>query len=218
MARFLNRSDAGRQLAERLLHYAGRQDVIALALPRGGVPVAFEVAKALHVPLDVFMVRKLTIPGYKKLAMGAVASGGTRVLNDSLVHSPRVPPGAVQQVTARESRELERREQIYRGDRPRPDLRAKTILLIDDGLVSGVTMRTAVKALRTHGPNRIVVGVPTAAAEVTGELEWVADEAVWLQTPPMSAGIASSYQEFPQVTDDDVRDLLARAAEPMSEQ
>src|SRR5256885_1933652 len=177
--RFLNRSDAGRQLAAELLpRYGGRSDVLVLGLPRGGVPVGFEVARALDAPLDVFVVRKLGLPGHDELAMGAIASGGVRILDQDLIRVARVSEAELDRVTAVEQAELERREHRYRGDEPFPDVRGKTVILVDDGLATGSTMRAAVAALRMEGPSRIVVAVPVAAPDTCAAFRDVADDIV----------------------------------------
>src|SRR5262245_55861426 len=172
---FRDRAEAGRSLAERLVAYAGRPDVLVLALPRGGVPVGFEVARVLGAPLDVFVVRKLGVPGHEELAMGAVASGGAWVLNDDVIRALNPPFRVIQAVAARELQERGRRERAYRGDRPPPDVRGRTVILVDDGIATGSTMRAAVAALRRLGPGRIVVAAPVAAPSTCAEL---ADEAV----------------------------------------
>jgi putative phosphoribosyl transferase len=208
---FRDRADAGRQLAERLGAYANRDDVIVLALPRGGVPVAYEVAKRLHVPLDVFIVRKLGVPGYEELALGAIASGGVRVLNQDVV---RVLPDAemiVEAVTANELVEMERRERAYRDARPPPDVRGRVVILTDDGLATGATMHAAVQALREQGPAKIVVAVPVCAPETCRELQKIADETVWLFAPEWFHGVGQFYDDFSQTSDDEVRRLLADA-------
>jgi len=176
ITRFRNRTEAGRKLAERLADYAGRPDVLVLALPRGGVPVAFEIARKLDAPLDVFVVRKLGVPGYEELAMGAIASGGVRVLNDELVQALDIPDRVIEAVTARELRELKWREQTYRGEQPRPEVRGRTVILVDDGIATGSTMLAAVHALRRLAPARIVVAVPTAAPSIREEIGREADE------------------------------------------
>jgi predicted phosphoribosyltransferase len=189
----------------------GRDGVIVLGLPRGGVPVAFEAAKALGAPLDVFLVRKLGVPGHDELAMGAIASGGVRVLNDSVVGSLAIPEAALEEVTARERKELERRERAYRGGRSGPALGGRRIILVDDGLATGATMRAAVKALRAHEPARIVVAVPTAPPDAIDDLREEADEVVCLHTPAPFYGVGGSYDDFSQTSDEEVRELLARA-------
>jgi predicted phosphoribosyltransferase len=208
---FHDRFDAGRQLAAELPDYADRPDVLVLALPRGGVPVAFEVARALHAPLDVFLVRKLGVPGRKELAMGAIASGGVRVLNEDLVEGLGVPEDVLDAVTAQERAELERRERAYREGRPPPAVRGRTVILVDDGLATGSTMRAAVHALRAQGPARIVVAVPVGAPETCAEFQDEADEAVCARTPDPFYAVGLWYSDFTQTTDEEVRDLLARA-------
>jgi putative phosphoribosyl transferase len=208
---FRDRSDAGRQLAARLAHYVGRDDVLVLALPRGGVPVGYEVAEALGAPLDVFLVRKLGTPGHEELAMGAIASGGVRVLNDQVVRMLRPSEEVIARVEAAERRELERREREYRGGRPPLDVRGKTVILVDDGLATGSTMRAAVAALRRLGPNRIVVAVPVGAAETCEEFEGEADEAICAKEPDPFYAVGAWYDDFSQTSDAEVRDLLGRA-------
>ena len=211
--RFRDRHDAGRRLAARLSSYAGRGDVCVLALPRGGVPVGYEVARALGAPLDLFLVRKLGVPGHEELAMGALASGGVRVLNERVVSQLRVPPAAIEHVAAREGQELERRERAYRGDRPPPRVRGRTVILVDDGLATGSTMRAAAEALKALHPARLVVAVPVAAAETCHELRAEVDEVVCDLTPEPFYAVGLWYEDFSQTTDDEVRELLARAAE-----
>ena len=213
---FRDRSEAGQLLAERLVAYAGRPDILVLALPRGGVPVAYEVARALGAPLDVFVVRKLGIPGHEELAMGAIASGGVRVLNDDVVQALHIPERVIEAVAARELRELERRERAYRGDRPAPDVRDRTVILVDDGLATGSTMRAAVAALRRLGPARIVVAVPTAAPSTCEEFRREADECICQITPEPFHAVGLWYQDFSQTTDDEVRDLLDRPTTSVS--
>lgn len=213
---FRDRSEAGQLLAERLIAYAGRPDILVLALPRGGVPVAYEVARALGAPLDVFVVRKLGIPGHEELAMGAIASGGVRVLNDDVVQALHIPERVIEAVAARELRELERRERAYHGDRPAPDVRNRTVILVDDGLATGSTMRAAVAALRRLGPARIVVAVPTAAPSTCEEFRREADECICQITPEPFHAVGLWYQDFSQTTDDEVRDLLDRPTTSVS--
>ncbi|HJZ93790.1 MAG TPA: phosphoribosyltransferase [Gemmataceae bacterium] len=208
---FEDRHDAGRQLAAKLGRYAGRPDGIILALPRGGVPVGYEVARALGVPLDLFLVRKLGVPGREELAMGAIASGGVRVLNEDVVRELGIPQRWVDEVTADEAAELRRREAAYRDDRPAPDVRGKTVILVDDGLATGASMRAAVAALRQLGPARIVVAVPVAAAQTCKEFRSEADEVVCAETPEPFYAVGTWYEDFSQTTDDEVRDLLSRA-------
>lgn len=212
MTRFHDRREAGRVLAARLMHYAGRPDVLVLALPRGGVPVAFEVARALRAPLDVFLVRKLGVPGHEELAMGAIASGGVRVLNEEVVNVLRISAEDLDAVAAEEQRELERREQAYRDGRPAPDVRGRVVVLIDDGLATGSTMRAAVAALRRRGPARIVVAVPVGAPETCAEFQDEADEAVCARTPEPFYAVGLWYEDFAQTTDAEVHELLQRAA------
>jgi predicted phosphoribosyltransferase len=208
---FRDRTEAGLLLSERLAAYAGRPDVLVLALPRGGVPVGYEVARALGAPLDVFVVRKLGVPGHEELAMGAIASGGVRVLNDDVVEELRIPDWLIEQVTARELAELERRERAYRDDRPAPDVRGRTVILVDDGLATGSTMRAAVAALRRLGPDRIVVAVPTAASSTCEDFRHEADECVCDITPDPFYAVGAWYEDFSQTTDDEVRDTLKRS-------
>jgi len=208
--RFRNRTDAGRQLAEKLVAYADRGDVLVLALPRGGVPVAFEVAQALGAPLDVFVVRKLGVPGYEELAMGAVATGGVRVLNDEIVRGLGISDHQIDAVVARELHELARRERLYRGDRPPPDVAGRTVILVDDGLATGATMRAAVAALRQRQPARIVIAVPTASPDTSEALKAEADDVVCAVTPEPFLAVGDWYEDFTQTTDDEVRELLAR--------
>src|SRR5437870_5579188 len=210
---YKDRIDAGRQLATRLSNYTNRHDVLILALPRGGVPVAYEVARALHAPLDIFLVRKLGVPGHEELAMGAIASGGIRVLNEDLVRALRIPAEVIDAVAAEEQQELKRRERAYRGDRPTPQVRGKTVILIDDGLATGSTMRAAVAALRQQGPARIVVAVPVGAPETCAEFQEEADESICARTPEPFYAVGLWYSDFSQTTDEEVHDLLERAAE-----
>jgi predicted phosphoribosyltransferase len=211
---FQDRHDAGRQLAGHLQPYAGRPDVIVLALPRGGVPVGYEVARALGAPLDVFLVRKLGVPGHEELAMGAIASGGVRVLNEDVVSELRISDRWVDTVAARELAELRRREEAYRDGRPAPDVRGKVAILVDDGLATGASMRAAVGALQRLGPARVVVAVPLGAAQTCRELGQIADEVVCAETPDPFYAVGTWYRDFDQTTDDEVRELLARANQP----
>jgi predicted phosphoribosyltransferase len=210
-ARFRDRSEAGRVLARALAHHAGRDDVIVLALPRGGVPVAYEVATALGAPLDVFVVRKLGVPGYPELAMGAIASGGVLVLEERIVGALGITRDDIQRVAATELRELERREAAYRGDREPLDLTGKTVILIDDGLATGSTMRAAALAVRQRNPARIVVAVPVAAEETCDQFRDVVDEVVCVLTPRPFQAVGLWYEDFSQTTDEEVRELLRRA-------
>jgi putative phosphoribosyl transferase len=210
---FPNRSEAGRLLAETLEKYADRDDVIVLGLPRGGVPVAKEVAKRLRAPLDVFIVRKLGVPGFEELAAGAIASGGVRVLNEDVMRAIPHADQAIEAVTARETTELKRREQIYREGRPAPELRDRIAILVDDGLATGATMRAAVKALRQRGVAKIVVAVPVGPPDTCHEIEEQADETICLSTPEFFQAVGQYYEDFSQTTDEHVRDLLAHSAE-----
>ena len=206
--RFRNRTDAGRQLAEKLATYADRPDVLVLALPRGGVPVGSEVARALGAPLDAFLVRKLGVPGYEELAMGAVATGGVRVLNDEIVRGLGIVEHVIDVAVAREMEELARREQLYRGGSPPPNVAGRTVILVDDGLATGATMRAAVAALRRQHPARIVVAVPTASPDTREALKAEADDVVCATTPEPFFAVGHWYEDFRQTTDDEVRDLL----------
>lgn len=210
-AAYQDRFDAGRRLATMLAAYANRPDVIVLALPRGGVPVGFEVAMALGAPLEVFVVRKLGVPGHEELAMGAIASGGVRVLDRGVMQLAEVGEAEMERITAMERREVERRERQYRGDRPFPDLRGKVVILTDDGLATGSTMRAAVAALRQEGPTKVVVAVPVAASDVCESFRAIADDIVCAATPSPFYAVGLWYEDFTQTTDDEVRDLLERA-------
>ena len=211
---FRDRRDAGRLLAEKLAAYANRPDALVLALPRGGVPVAYEVARALGAPLDVFVVRKLGVPGYEELAMGAVATGGVRVLNDQLVERLGIPEQMIDAVAARELQELARRERRYRGGRPPPDVRGRTVILVDDGLATGATMHAAIEALRQQKPTRIVVAVPTASPETCEEMKTKADDVICAITPEPFQAVGRWYQDFSQTTDEEVEALLSRRNVP----
>ncbi|HEY2974806.1 MAG TPA: phosphoribosyltransferase [Pyrinomonadaceae bacterium] len=208
---YRDRIDAGKQLAARLSDYANRDFVLVLALPRGGVPVAYEVAKALHAPLDIFLVRKLGVPGHEELAMGAISTGGVRVINADVVDYLRIPARVVDAVVDAELRELERRERLYRGARPEPDVSGKTLILVDDGLATGSTMRAAVEALRQQNPARIVVAVPVSAAQTCDEYRMGVDEIICAQTPEPFMGVGMWYRDFSQTTDEEVREILARS-------
>jgi putative phosphoribosyl transferase len=209
---FRNRADAGRALARRLGNYANRPDVLVLALPRGGVPVAYEVARVLNVPLDVFLVRKLGVPGQEELAMGAIATGGVRVLNEDVVRTLQIPDEIIESVAESQWRELERRERSYRDDRPLPEMQGRTVILIDDGLATGSTMRAAVAALRQQGPARIVVAVPVAARATCKEFSDEVDEVVCVQTPEPFYAVGSWYDDFTQTSDAEVHALLDHPA------
>lgn len=211
-ARFRDRAEAGRRLARLLSRYAGRDDVIVLALPRGGVPVAFEVARALAAPLDVFLVRKLGVPGQAELAMGAIASGGMRVLNEQIVGALGIPPTVIDAVATRETDELARRERAYRGDRPAIDVRDRIVILIDDGLATGASMRAAAAALRQARPRQLVVAVPLASRDTCDAFRTEVDEVVCASTPEPFYAVGLWYDDFAQTTDEEVRELLARAS------
>lgn len=208
MKRFRDRRQAGRALAALLRGYEGREDCLVLALPRGGVPVAREVADALRLPLDVYVVRKLGAPGHPELAMGAIATGGVRVLNREVVDALNVPEDTIAAVAADEQHELQRREREYRGDRAAPRLEGRTVILVDDGLATGASMRAAVAAVRSSDPGRIVVAVPVAAAETCREIEELADEVVCARTPEPFQAVGMWYDDFEQVTDAQVRHHL----------
>ncbi|MEN3284354.1 MAG: hypothetical protein V7607_5494, partial [Solirubrobacteraceae bacterium] len=212
--RFRDRAEAGRLLAERLRELGGGDDVVVLGLPRGGVPVAYEVARELDAPLDVFLVRKLGVPGHEELAFGAIATGGMRVLNKQLVESLEIPTEWIEAIDAKERRELERRERAYRGDRPAPDVAGRTVILVDDGLATGSTMWAAVLAVMEDAPARVVVAVPVADPDVCAAMQAVADQVVCLQTPRPLQAVGAWYEDFSQTTDEEVRALLERARRP----
>jgi putative phosphoribosyl transferase len=211
MAPFKDRRDAGRKLAQKLAAYAGQSNVLILALPRGGVPVAYEVALAINAPLDIFLVRKLGLPGREELAIGAIASGGIRVLNKDIIRMLSIPEEVINFVVKRELQELQRREKLYRGDRPFPEVRDRTVVLIDDGLATGASMRAAITGLRAQGPARIVVAVPAAAPDVCHAFQSEVDEIVCAVTPEPFYGVGRWYEDFSQVTDEEVRILLEEA-------
>jgi putative phosphoribosyl transferase len=211
--RFRDRTEAGKVLARDLSRYANRSEVLVLALPRGGVPVGFEVAKYLKAPLDIFLVRKLGVPGHEELALGAIATGNTRILNRDVVQDLRIPESVIDEITETQRLELARREQLYRGDRPPPDVRGKTVILVDDGLATGATMYAAVTALRQQQPARIVVAVPAAAQATCDEFREVVDEIVCAVTPEPFYAVGASYEDFSQTTDNEVRNLLEKALE-----
>jgi putative phosphoribosyl transferase len=205
---FRDRQDAGIQLAARLLRYAGDPTVVVLGLPRGGVPVAYQVARRLDAPLDIFVVRKLGVPGHRELAMGAIATGGVRVLNPEVVTALRINEPVIAAVATQEQIELERQERVYRGNVPFPGLAGRIVIVVDDGLATGSTMRAAVRALRQMQPARIVVAAPVAAAETCRSLAAEADEVVCVSTPELFHAVSMWYQEFSQTTDEEVRSLL----------
>jgi len=210
---FKDRTEAGQLLAKELLAYVNRPDVMVLALPRGGVPVAFEVALALNATLDVFLVRKLGVPGQEELAMGAIASGGVRVLNEDIVRSLRLSEASISQVTVQEQQELDRRERLYRGDRPAPQVCEHTVILVDDGLATGATMRAAVRALQQQQPSQIIVAVPVSSAEVCRKFQAEVDDIICAETPQPFHSVGLWYSNFAQTTDEEVRKLLKRAAD-----
>lgn len=213
MARiFRDRTEAGQRLAQQLLSYAHRPDVLVLGLPRGGVPVAFEIARALQAPLDVMLVRKLGVPGQEELAMGAIASGGRRVLNEEVVQGLGIPQRVIETITAREQQELVRRECLYRDDRPRFEVGGHTVILVDDGLATGATIRAAIAALHQEHPARVVIAVPVAPPSVCQELRAVADEVVCQLTPEPFFGVGAWYKDFSPTTDEEVCRLLERAS------
>ncbi|MDQ2950441.1 MAG: phosphoribosyltransferase [Acidobacteriota bacterium] len=209
---FRDRTEAGKMLAKELTAYANRNDVLVLALPRGGVPVAFEVARILNAPLDIFLVRKLGLPGHEELAMGAIATGNIRVLNRDVVSQLRIPESVINEVAERERHELARREHLYRDDRPAPDVRGKTVILVDDGLATGSTMYAAITALRQQQPARIIVAVPTAAPATCDAFRDVVDEIICAVTPEPFYSVGAWYDDFSQTTDEEVRNLLKKAA------
>jgi len=212
MARFEDRRQAGRVLGDVLATHLERDDVVVLALPRGGVPVGYEVARRLGAPLDVFVVRKLGMPGHEEYAIGAIASGGVQTVNDAFAHRFGITPETIAEIAARERRELERREHAYRADRPAHDVAGKIAILVDDGLATGATMRAAVLGLRQLRPARLIVAVPVAAAEACADLQNVADHVVCATTPEPFRAVGLWYQDFRQTTDEEVRALLAAAS------
>jgi putative phosphoribosyl transferase len=211
-ARFRDRFHAGRRLAAALAPYAGRPNLLVLALPRGGLPVGYEVARALHAPLDVMLVRKLGVPGHEELAMGAIASGGIRILSDEVISAFNIPDRVIATVAANEEGELDRRERSYRDDRPLPEVRGRTVILVDDGLATGSTMRAAAAALRAQHPERLVVAVPVAPPETCATLRSEVDDVVCALAPEPFFAVGNWYDDFSQISDEEVRDLL-RAAE-----
>ena len=208
---FHDRTEAGRCLAARLAHYAGRPNLLVLALPRGGVPVAYEIAKALHAPLDLFLVRKLGVPGHEELAFGAIATGGIRVLDQDVVSHLHISEVVIDAVSRQQQQEMRRRQRAYRGDRPVPRVNGRTVILADDGLATGSTMRAAVRSLRLRRAARIVVAVPAASPEVCEEIGKEVDEIICEITPESFEAVSLCYQDFSPTTDDEVRDLLERA-------
>lgn len=215
MVLFKDRTDAGRKLASRLADYGA--DALVLALPRGGVPVAFKVARVLGASLDVFLVRKLGVPGREELAMGAVASGGGRVMNDEVTQALHIPEQDIAAAVERETRELERRERLYRGDKPFPAVEGRTVILVDDGLATGASMRAVVAALRQQKPGKLVVAVPTAPLDTCETLRREVDEVVCATTSEPFYGVGQWYESFPQTRDEEVRELLERAAQELAQ-
>ncbi len=215
--KFDDRIDAGNQLARALTRYSGMDNILVLALPRGGVPVAYQVAKELQAPLDVFLVRKLGVPGHEELAMGAIATGGIKVMNQRVVETMDISELAIDEVARQEQQELERREKAYRGERPMPELEERVIILVDDGLATGASMRAAVSAVRTRSPERIVVAVPTAPPETCTAFEDDVDDMVCHITPTPFMGVGGSYKDFTQTTDDEVRHFLEKARKNLPE-
>lgn len=211
MKRFQNRTEAGQALAALLTQYGDRDDVLVLGLPRGGVPVAFEIAAALHVPLDIFLVRKLGVPGHEELAMGAIASGDVRVLNQDVVEMQQISDASLEQVTQSEQQELQRREHLYRGDRPVLPIQDQTVILVDDGLATGATMRAAVMAVRQHEPKEIVVAVPVGARQAYEQISPQVDAILCAVMPERFNSVGAWYEEFPQTSDREVCELLQRA-------
>ncbi|MDP1587750.1 MAG: phosphoribosyltransferase [Prosthecobacter sp.] len=210
---FRDRSHAGQLLAEALMKYADRDDVIVLGLPRGGVPVAYEVAMRLHAPLDVLVVRKLGVPGYEELAMGAIASGGVQVIHHAVMHAMGIPRAALEAEAAVQLKELHRRELAYRGHAGTPEVRGRIVILVDDGIATGSTIRAAVQALRQQHPKQIIIAVPTASPGSCADLEPIADDLVALMTPENFLGVGRWYEDFSQTTDAEVTQLLAKASD-----
>jgi predicted phosphoribosyltransferase len=203
-------------LARELSDYVSRDDVVVLALPRGGAPVGYEIARTLHAPLDVFLVRKLGLPGYEELAMGAIASGGTRVLNEGVIEKLRIPPGSIEEVAREEQCELERREWVFRNGSPPVVVAGRACILVDDGLATGSTMRAAIEALKKQKPARILVAVPVASPDTCEEFQNLVDKVVCLYTPEPFVAVGRWYKDFTQLTDEEVRDYLERAAHQMA--
>lgn len=212
MKRFLNRREAGIELAEKLSHFAGRQDVVVLGLARGGVPVAYEIARALHVPLDVFVVRKLGAPGHEEFAIGAIATGGIRVLNREAIQLLGITSSTIERVTMLEQQELERREKMYRGDRGAANIKGRTVIVVDDGLATGATMQAAITALRRQGPAAIIVAAPVVATDTCRYLRTVADGCEYVQAPEPFYGVGLWYADFSPTSDREVQSLLEAAA------
>ena len=209
---FQNRAEAGQVLARRLQQYKNQPDMLVLGLPRGGVPVAYEVARELNAPLDVFIVRKLGVPGHEELGMGAIATGGVRILHEGIIREFGISQELIDSVSEREQAELDRRNRLYRGDRPAPAIKDRTVVIVDDGLATGSTMKAAIQAVRQQAPRRLIVAVPTAPAETCEQVKESADEVVCAITPDPFLAVGGSYADFSQTTDEEVRDLIASAA------
>ena len=209
---FRNRAEAGQVLARRLQQYKNQPDMLVLGLPRGGVPVAYEVARELNAPLDVFIVRKLGVPGHEELGMGAIATGGVRILHEGIIREFGISQELIDSVSEREQAELDRRNRLYRGDRPAPAIKDRTVVIVDDGLATGSTMKAAIQAVRQQAPRRLIVAVPTAPAETCEQVKESADEVVCAITPDPFLAVGGSYADFSQTTDEEVRDLIASAA------
>jgi putative phosphoribosyl transferase len=209
---FRNRTEAGQVLARHLQHYKNIPDLLVLALPRGGVPAAYEVARELNAPLDVFTVRKLGVPGHQELAMGAIATGGIRILHEGVIRELGIPEKTIDIVAEHERQELARREQLYRGERPPLSVENRTVIIVDDGLATGSSMRAAVQALRQSKPAKLVVAIPTAPAETCQKLTDIADEVVCAITPEPFYAVGGSYADFNQITDDEVKEIIERAS------
>ena len=210
---FRDRTDGGQLLALQLTKYKNNPDLLVLALPRGGVPVGYEIAKALNATLDVFVVRKLGVPGHEEFGMGAIASGGARILNDQIIRHLHISPETIDAVTSREEMELQRRERLYRGDRGPLNIHGKTVILVDDGLATGSSMKAAIAAVRQQNPARIVVAVPTAPPATCAELKTVADEVICAMTPQYFRAVGEWYESFAQTTDAEVQDLMKKGAQ-----
>jgi putative phosphoribosyl transferase len=208
---FKNRREAGKLLAEKLIHYKNKSDILVLALPRGGVPVAFEVAKSLNAEMDIFIVRKLGIPGHEELAMGAIATGGIRIMNEDVLRMINIPLSAIELVTHQELLEIKRREEQYRGNTPEPMVSAKTVIIIDDGLATGSSMKAAISALKRQGPASITVAVPVAEAGVCNNFKQIVDDVICVKTPVNFRAVGMWYEDFTQTSDQEVIDLLKEA-------
>lgn len=211
MKLFADRKEAGEKLAQKLSEYTSADNVVVLGLPRGGVPVAYEVAKAIQSPMDIFLVRKLGVPGHEELAMGAIASGGVRVLNDSLIDQLAITDKMLASVAAQEQQELERRERVYRGDNPRVELTDKKAILVDDGIATGASMKAAIEALRAHKPEKIIVAVPVSPPDTYMEIKEQVDEFVCIDTPQPFYGVGMWYEDFSQTTDEEVKKYMNQA-------